>query len=358
MENTDPVVDTDVHNAFKSKTELLDFLPQEWHRQWAASGTGGGVYYSPIGLMRRDAVPPGGGTPGNDPAYLDEHHLSPHGIDYAILTGSGVLGLSLLPDPDYGTAIAAAYNDWLAATWLPASEKYKGSIIINASDPVAAAEEIARSAGHPDVVQVLMASAAQQPYGQRFYHPIYAAAEKAGLPIAIHPGTEGRGIAGAPTPAGYPTRYFEWHNILPINYMTHVNSLVSEGVFEKFPDLTFVAIEGGIAWLPHLMWRMDKNYKALRATVPWLKRRPSEYIRKHIRLTTQPIEEPDDPRHLGQIIAMAGAETMIMFSSDYPHWDFDNPRIALSPLDRDVRTRIMSTNAVQLYGLATSRAGA
>src|SRR5690606_5322649 len=136
-------------------------------------------------------------------------------IDYAILTGSGVLGLSLVPDPDYATAVAAAYNDWLAATWLRASPKYKGSILVNASDPIAAAEEIERSAGHPDVVQVLMASAAQHPYGQRFYHPIYAAAEKARVPVAIHPGTEGRGIAGPPTPAGYPTRYFEWHNILP-----------------------------------------------------------------------------------------------------------------------------------------------
>jgi predicted TIM-barrel fold metal-dependent hydrolase len=51
----------------------------------------------------------------------------------------------------------------------------------------------------------------------------------------------------------------EWHNILPINYMATVNSLVCEGVFEKFPTLKFVAVEGGVAWLPHLMWRMDKN---------------------------------------------------------------------------------------------------
>ena len=50
--------------------------------------------------------------------------------------------------------------------------------------------------------------------------------------------------------------------------MAQVVSLVSEGVFEKFPKLKFVCIEGGFGWVPHLMWRFDKNYKALRIQTP------------------------------------------------------------------------------------------
>jgi predicted TIM-barrel fold metal-dependent hydrolase len=201
------------------------------------------------------------------------------------------------------------------------------------------------------MVQVLMCSGARMPYGQRFYHPIYEAAERNGLPVAIHPGSEGRGISGAPTPAGYPTRYLEWHNILPANYMAHLNSLICEGVFEKFPNLKFVAIEGGIAWIPHLMWRMDKNYKALRDTVPWLKKLPSEYIREHIYFTTQPIEEPANPEHLNQIFDMIGADHAIMYSSDYPHWDFDDPVVALAGIRRDLKPKILAENAMKLYGL-------
>jgi predicted TIM-barrel fold metal-dependent hydrolase len=349
MQTKPTLIDTDIHNSIGS---LQPYLPRAWHDRYRSQGVSYGAgYYSPVGVSRKDAVPPKGGAAGSDPQYMLTDHFDRYGIDYGILTGSGVLGLSVEPDPDYANVLAAASNDRMIDQWLPVSPRFKGSIFINASDPQAAAAEIRRVASHPDLVQVIMASAARMPYGQRYYHPIYEAAEECGLPVAIHPGTEGKGVSGAPTPSGYPTRYMEWHNILPTNYMTHVNSLVCEGVFEKFPRLKFVAIEGGIAWLPHLMWRMDKNYKALRDTTPWLKRLPSEYIKEHIRLTTQPIEEPDNPEQLLQILQMVEAERTVMFSSDYPHWDNDNPRMALPRMPKTMRNRIMSETAADLYGL-------
>lgn len=351
MKDSPVLIDTDVHNQIGS---LLPYLPKAWHERYQTVKVPYGAhYYSSIGTNRKDAVPDKGGIPGSDPQFLISDHMDRYGIDYAILTGSGVLGLSLDPDPDYGNALAAACNDGMIDTWLNVSSRFRGSIFVNASDPVEAAAEIRRHASNPSMVQVLMASAARMPYGQRFYHPIYDAANECGLPVAIHPGTEGKGISGAPTPSGYPTRYMEWHNILPINYMTHVNSLVCEGVFEKFPKLKFVAIEGGISWLPHLMWRMDKNYKALRESTPWLKRFPSEYIKDHIKLTTQPVEEPNNPEHLLQILHMIEAEKTVMFSSDYPHWDNDNPKMAFPRMPKEMKQRILAGTAAELYGLHT-----
>lgn len=346
------LIDADVHNAIATPSDLLSHLPKVWHDHWLTVGPGyQGGWYSPIGVMRKDANPEGGGIPGSDPHHMLKHHLDKYGVDYAILTGSGILGVSLNPDPDYGNVVASAYNDWLVENWLSVSPKFRGSILVNHSDPQAAAREIDRMAKHENMVQVIMCSGSRILYGQRFFHPIYEAAERNGLPVAIHPGTEGRGIAGQPTPSGYPTRYMEWHNILPTNYMAHINSLVCEGVFEKFPSLKFVAIEGGIAWLPHLMWRMDKNYKALRDTAPWLTKLPSEYIRRHIYVTTQPIEEPEKPEQLNQIFDMIGADHMILFSSDYPHWDFDNPKMTLNSIKRDLRKKILAENASVLYNL-------
>ena len=132
----------------------------------------------------------------------------------------------------------------------------------------------------------------------------------------------------------------------------HVISLVCEGTFEKFPDLRVVMLEGGFAWLPALMWRLDKNYRGLREEVPWLKRLPSEYIRTHLRSSTQPMEDPPNPQHLLQIIDMIGQDHFLMFATDYPHWDFDAPdRAVPSVIKGELREKIMWKNAAELYEL-------
>ncbi|MCY4112159.1 MAG: amidohydrolase family protein, partial [Chloroflexi bacterium] len=144
--------------------------------------------------------------------------------------------------------------------------------------------------------------------------------------------------------------YIEDHTGMPQAFEAQVLSLVAEGVFESFPDLRVALVEGGFAWLPALMWRFDKNYKGLRDEVPWLKKLPSEYIREHFRATTQPMEEPDDPRHLLQIMDMIGRDDFLMFATDYPHWDFDAPdRAVPSIVPDDVREGIMSGNAAAFY---------
>jgi predicted TIM-barrel fold metal-dependent hydrolase len=124
-----------------------------------------------------------------------------------------------------------------------------------------------------------------------------------------------------------------------------------EGTFQKFPGLRFALIEGGFAWVPHVMWRLDKNWKGLRSECPWLICKPSELIREHFRLTSQPIEEPDNDAHLLQMFEMMDAEHTLMFSSDYPHWDFDSPQQAFPRLPAELKRRIFVENARELYGL-------
>jgi predicted TIM-barrel fold metal-dependent hydrolase len=346
------VIDVDVHNSLRSARDLLPYLSEPWRSRVASSGTGlpSTGYFNPHGVLREDCKPPSGGPAASDPDFLAEDLLKPYNIEYAILNGD-LMGVSTMHDPDHGAAIASAYNDYMANVWLSKNDAFRATILVSSHDPLLAAREIERMADHPRMVGVIMGSAHRGLLGQRQFHPIYEAAARHELPVAIHPGTEGSGGAYPPTASGYPTRYLEWHTDLSQSYMAHLVSLVCEGVFERFPKLKFVMLEGGIAWLPHLMWRLDKNYKGLRSTVPWLKRMPSEYIRDHCLFSTQPIEEPDDPKQLLAIFDMIDAENILMFSSDYPHRDNDSPLEILRWLKPEAKQKIFYDNAKKLYKL-------
>jgi uncharacterized protein len=78
--------------------------------------------------------------------------------------------------------------------------------------------------------------------------------------------------------------------------------------------------------------------------------RPSEYLLRNCYFSTQPIEEPSNPQHLLQMLRMMRAEKTVVFASDYPHWDFDNPLVAFRFFPPDLKRRIFVENAVELYG--------
>ena len=217
----------------------------------------------------------------------------------------------------------------------------------------AAAEEIRAFGHHPGVVQVLLPCAATTGYGHPQYHPIYEAAVEVGLPVAMHVGGEGLGINPPPTSTGYPSYYIEWHVLLIQCAMSHVVSFVCHGVFEKYPEFRVAMIEVGFTWLPTLLWRLDTDWRALRSEVPWVKWLPSETVREHMRFTSQPLDEPDSRGKLKRAFELFdGLEDMLMFATDYPHWDFDRPDLVSLRLPGSWREKVMSENARALYGLA------
>jgi len=344
-----PIIDLDIHQTTDHKALLARMPKALATRGVMLPGRMG--YGNPHGVNRRDARTPEGGEACSDPAYTIEHHFKPNNIRYGLLHPAGLMGIGVSADYRYAAALCTAYNDLLLDTWLAHDECYIGSVLVAANWPEAAAREIRRIGPNPRFREIIMTSASEAPLGQVRYWPIYEAACEVGLPVAVHPGAEGTGISH-PTYAGWPSSYFEWHTSLSQNYMCQLTSLVLEGVFQEFPQLQFVAIEGGIAWLPHLMWRLDKNWKALRETTPWLDEPPSAIIKRHVKLTTQPVEEPEKPEHLAQIFDMIDAPQTLMFSSDYPHWDGDDPLFVLPRnLPFADRRRIFYDNAATLYGL-------
>ncbi len=344
MTGTDPIVDCDIHPSASTERPLDPYVPaafQEALKQGMGAAPMQG-YANPFGVNRRDIV-------CNDPLKTAGNHLDKYGISYGVLQPPG-LSVSLTHNIDVGSALAEAWNAWQLAEWLAADARYLGSICINTADPKRAVKLIRTYGAHPQMVQVVVCGESVDLFGHRRYFPIYEACEEMRLPFAVHPGREG--ALRSSTPVGRPSSYFEWHSGIPLTYQAHLISLVCEGVFAHFPSLRVVFVEGGVCWLAHTLWLLNKNFKALRSTTPWLKRRPSEYIFDQLLLTTQPLEEPDDPEHLAQLFAMIQAERTLCFATDFPHWDFDDPRRALpGTIAPEVRQRIFYANAAELYGL-------
>ena len=345
-----PIVDCDLHVSRRDDAEIAERLPEPFQTKGVFTPTG--QWASPIGVPRDDSFPEDG-PPGSDPELTVAQVLDPLSIEHAIITGGVCLGLCTHPNRRYAAAVARAYNDWVVEKWTSFDERILASIGVAPQNPEAAADEIHRLGGHPDMVQVIMGSGTRIPLGQRDYWPIYEAAEAEELPVAIHVGPEGRGIANPNSGAGYPSTYTERHMVHPNNYYGQLASVVLEGVFEAFPDLTFVMIEGGVGWVPDLMWRMDRHWRELDGDVPWLTRPPSEYVREHVRFTSQPSPEPEKLSHLHQLLEMIHAEETLMYCTDYPHWDGDySPKQVLPGVPESTKSAVFSGTARDLYGLS------
>ena len=262
------LVDCDIHQRWKDEQEVIQYLPDRYKDRGIQSPE---ILYDNVAeFSRRDAIPDDGNRPGSDLEKMKNHHLNEYGVDYAILTGDSYLNLTALPNRDYAAELAVASNKWTINRWLSEGGPFVGSLIAAPQKPERMAEMIRDLGEHPRIVQIVMPYASQLPYGHEYYWPMYEAAEEMGLPIAMHPYTEGHGVTQPPTGAGHPDTYFEWHTLLGTYGMGQLVSLTAEGVFAKFPNLKWVFLEGGLSWVPHFLWRMDKNWKALRAQIPYL----------------------------------------------------------------------------------------
>jgi predicted TIM-barrel fold metal-dependent hydrolase len=346
------IIDFDVHELPVSPKVLKPYIAPEWavyvDDPNVIPNTG---FTVPIGGTRKDALRADGTLGSMDVEQIIWQHVDAHNITYAILTGILAYKLPAMPQRLAAAGIAAAYNDWLIDNHLARDPRFKGSITVAPQIPSEAAREIDRVGSHPNMVQVALPVASPDlPWGSEFFHPIWEAAIRNDLRVAFHIMQPGH-RTGTPSSVGWPSTYMENRSGYPTMFQLQLISLVCNGVFAKYPELKVVFLEGGFAWVPSVMWRLDQSWKSLRLEVPWLTRRPSEYIREHVRFSTQPFEEPDEPRQLVNLIDMMGSDRMLVFASDYPHWDFDDPRTALpAVLGEDLIRKILWENGREFYG--------
>lgn len=356
-----PIVDCDVHPMAPANSAFLPYMTASWRRYFEDNGIRAYArakdrYNHPADTQRLDAYPPGGGPAGSDPAMTIERHIDRYGISLAMLLPQQPYGTTAWGEPEAANAFVAATNLFFLDEWVGFDHRYGLAITVSAHDPGAAAAEIRRHAGTPGVIAVQLLLMDRM-LGDTWYDPIYAAACEAGLPIAVHQsGSEGCFTYSQSPAGGVPRSYGERHSVLTQAGAANVVDAVVNGAFERFPDLKIVMVEWGFSWLATVSSRMDLFWLKDPSQAPRIKRLPSEYIARHFTFTTQPLDEVGRP-HRGALFAATGLKDILLFSSDYPHYDTDNPRFVLSgQIPQDFRAAVCYENALRVFGPAALRA--
>lgn len=344
------VIDCDIHNAVPAVEALFPYLSDHWREYITQSAFKGApeTFYPPgVPTSALPGSKPEIGPAGSDLALVRQQALAAWGTEIGILTCA--YAVESIHNPDAAAAIASAVNDWQVAEWLDKEPRLRASLVVPIQQPEMTAHEIDRLGDHPGIVQVLLPVRSEALYGNRRYLPVFEAATRRDLVVGIHAG----GMVGTPpTPAGWPSFYIEEVANMAQIFQSQVMNLIVEGLFDRFPTLRVALIEGGFTWMPSFMWRFDKEWKGLRREVPWNRMLPSEYIRRHLRLTLQPLDEPPDPAMMLRVIDQLGSDELLLFSTDYPHWHFDRPEAALpADLPDDLARKILAENARAFYHL-------
>ena len=340
------IFDTDVHASVRQGV-TLDYLPKRFRDAYRYKSKKHGI----LNFDKRG----GGARADIDPAgvfcskTIREVILDPYEIQLALITGTDYDD-SCYADLELCSAVASANNTAYIENLVSQDPPFLGCNRINMNDPDAAVSEIERWAKNPRVAAIITSTASAETPGSKRYDPIFRAAENANLVIAYHTTQEGRGVTPPPSSAGYPSRYIEYHSGLATSVIGHAASLITNGVFANFPKLRVIYLEGGICWSLPLMWQLDAEWEQLRDEYPHLPEPPSHYLKNHIHFTTQPIEEPRRGRDLLLTYQQIGLDRNITFSTDYPHWDFDDPNFFLPQcFQESMRDDILWNNAANLF---------
>ena len=273
------------------------------------------------------------------------------GVDYACLFPTPMLFLGTHPQVEVEVAMARAYNRWLCEQILAKEKRIISMLYLPFNDPDATYKVVKDFGDKPGVVGFMVTSPRYKPVHDNAYMKTYRLLEEMGKPISFHAAYNWNDQSLQLTNRfiGVHALGFMWFN------MVHMTNWVVNGLPERFPKLKVMWIESGLTWAYSLMQRLDHSYKMRTSDCPQLKRKPSEYMRE-MYYSSQPMEVPDDPSILEATFKMINAETQLVWSSDYPHWDFDLPGVIhdLPFLNEKARRNILGGNAARLFNLDTT----
>jgi hypothetical protein len=355
------IVDVDAHHyETEHYSEILPFMENDVQRQLIVNGgRNGGRPLVPQTVGYQDM----GGRVTRYPLRSSEktdkdgkfrdvqlgyRWMDAMGVDYSCLFPTGMLSIGLHPQKEVEADLCWAYNRWVTEKVLPESEgRFYSMLTLPFSDADECLRHVEKFGDRKGVSGFMVTTVRNNPVHDNCYMKVYRAIEERGLALAFHAGpnwgepifkTCNRFLA-------VHALGFSWYNIL------HLTNWVVNGLGERFPKLPVIWIESGLAWIPFLMQRLDHEYMLRSSECPLLKKKPSDYMRDMF-YSSQPMEV-QDMGALETTFRMMNAETQLLYSSDYPHWDFDLPSAIydLPFLSEKGKHNILGGNAARLFKL-------
>lgn len=358
------IVDVDAHHyETESLAEIINYIEDPVLRETARAK--GSAYVGAPTLMnnqpgfqdmggrigrynkrRLEGVP---SAPPHRDVHLTRRWMDALGIDIVCLFPTPMLLLGLHPNVEIEVALAHAYNRWLTENVLAVEPRIKSMLYLPFNDPAATFRTVQQFGDKPGVIGFMVTAARYKPVYHNDYMRTYSLLEEMGKPISFHAGYNWN----EPTFFQITNRFIAVHALgFTFHNMIHLTNWIVNGLPERFPKLKTIWIESGLAWVPFLMQRLDNEFMMRTSECPSLKRRPSEYMRE-MYFTTQPMEMVDNLRALEVTFEMLRADSQLLYSSDYPHWDMDLPSVIydLPFLDETAKRNILGANACRLFNL-------
>jgi uncharacterized protein len=354
------IVDVDAHHyENESYTEITEFIEDPVFRNEARTqGFGGrrgvsdpdanyqnlGGRISRVRRRAQEKTPPG----QNRDIALTLRWMDALGVDVICLFPTPMLSLGMSPRPDSEVQLARAYNRWLCDTVLAHEPRIRSMLYLPFNHPEGAIKMVEDFGDKPGVIGFMVTAPRERGVFDNAYMKLYAMLEERGLPLAFH-----GGFSWQEQSFKLANRFIVVHALgFTFFNMLHLSNWIMNALPERFPKLKVMWIESGLAWVPFLMQRLDNEYMMRTSEAPGLKRKPSEYMREMF-FTTQPLEGVENRKALEVSLEMVKAETQLLYSSDYPHWDMDLPSTIydLPFLSEQARRNILGENARRLFKL-------
>jgi predicted TIM-barrel fold metal-dependent hydrolase len=327
------IVDVDAHHyESENYSEFLEYMENDVLKQLTLSGRAknrqaivpSGVGYQDMG--GRVTRYPMRGSEKTEAGVMRDVQLGQRwmdamSVDYSCLFPTGMLNIGLHPQKEMEHELCWSYNRWLTEKVLPESNgRFYSMLSLPFSDPEQSLRQVETFGDRKHVGGFMVTTVrSDMAVNDNAYMKVYRAIEERGLVLSFHSGPNwGEPIFKSCNRfLSVHALGFTWYNVL------HLTNWVINGMGERFPKLPVIWIESGLAWIPFLMQRLDHEYMLRPSECPLLKKKPSDYMRD-MYYSSQPMEIQDRGA-LECTFRMINAETQLLYSSDYPHWDFDLP---------------------------------